>query len=357
MVLITHVAYNTGYVVTGTWGHVLDRFDFGVPLFFLMSGFLLYRPWARAALDRRPRPDHRRYAVRRAARILPLYWVVVVVTLLFLPEIRPVPFEQWWRHLLAIQIYWPSGAVEGLTQTWSLCTEIAFYVALPFLGLLALGRRQRSAESAWRRQMTLLAVLVVVANAFTAVRVTTHYLPSFSGTWLPAYLDWFAAGMGLALIEVRSRQADPPALVRVAVAAARDPFACLIIAVSLFALSTTPVGGPYDLAASSPWETFAKHWLYLGAAAFFLLPGILRGERPPVSHLARPLPHRLGLISYGIFLWHLLLLRLLMPVLGIPIFGGGTLLLAVVLIPVTVLVATITYHLVERPAQVWAHRS
>ena len=91
MVLLTHVATSTGVSVSaGVWGHVLARFDFGVPLFFLMSGFLLYRPWARASLEGRPRPDLRRYAIRRAARILPLYWVVVVVTLAFLPEIQPV---------------------------------------------------------------------------------------------------------------------------------------------------------------------------------------------------------------------------------------------------------------------------
>ena len=56
MVVITHVAFSTGVVTTtGTWGHLLGRLDFGVALFFLMSGFLLYRPWVRAEIRRRHR--------------------------------------------------------------------------------------------------------------------------------------------------------------------------------------------------------------------------------------------------------------------------------------------------------------
>lgn len=113
MVVVTHVAYTTGFVLSGGLGHVLARFDFGVPLFFLMSGFLLYRPWVRTAFEGRARPDLRRYAVRRAARILPLYWLVVVVTLALLPELQPVAPQQWWVHLLGLQIYQPRGALEG----------------------------------------------------------------------------------------------------------------------------------------------------------------------------------------------------------------------------------------------------
>ena len=70
MVVLTHVAFSTGVVVTqGTWGHLLGRLDFGVPLFFLMSGFLVYRPWVRRAFDGTTRPSLRRYAIRRAARL------------------------------------------------------------------------------------------------------------------------------------------------------------------------------------------------------------------------------------------------------------------------------------------------
>ncbi len=64
--------------------------DFAVTLFFLLSGFLLYRPWALSAMINHPGPAVGRYAIRRAGRILPAYWLMVLVTLAVLPEIQPV---------------------------------------------------------------------------------------------------------------------------------------------------------------------------------------------------------------------------------------------------------------------------
>jgi peptidoglycan/LPS O-acetylase OafA/YrhL len=359
MVVLTHLATSTGIAVTGgVVGHALARFDFGVPLFFLMSGFLLYRPWVRTGLEGRPRPDLRRYALRRAARILPLYWLVVAVTLAVLPEIQPVRPDQWLTHLAALQIYVPPGAIEGLTQTWSLCTEISFYAVLPLLGLLATARPSASPERRWRRQLVVLGVLVVAALGYNVVLRFTEVLPEQAGYWLPAYLDWFAAGMLLAVVEVRSRQPEPPRLVRLVMTLGRDQATCLILFASLFVIALTPVAGAYDFNATAPWESLFKHWLYLGAAFFLLLPGIVEPVHPRgwARSLTAPLPHALGLISYGIFLWHLTILRLVADRLEIPYFSGQFWLLAACTLGLTLPVAWVTYLLVERPSQRWAHR-
>lgn len=354
MVLLTHVAFATGVVVLGTWGHLLSRFDIGVALFFLLSGFLLYRPWARAALTGAPRPSLRRYAVRRGARILPLYVVVVAVTLALLPEIQPVPLSSWLIHLAALQIYTADGAIEGLTQTWSLCTEIAFYVLLPFLGWWA--TRRPAGRDPWRRQWWMLAAMVLIAWAFTAVRVGTDLLPDGAGYWLPGYLDWFALGMALALVELRSRQPDPPRSVRVLTAAARDQWTCLVAAIALLVVAISPLGGSYDFAPTGGWESMTKHVLYGLAAGAFLLPGLVGGSGPVVTAMSQRPIALVGLVSYGVFLWHLMLLRILMPALGIPYFSGRFFEVAALLVVVTLVVATLTYRLVERPAQRWAHR-
>ncbi|MGA1701940.1 MAG: acyltransferase family protein, partial [Candidatus Nanopelagicales bacterium] len=122
MVLTTHVAFNTGEILTPVLGPLLGRMDFGVTLFFLLSGFLLYRPWARAAMEAGTGPRLGGYALRRAARIFPAYWAMVVFTLLLLPEIQPVEWQAWPVHLGLLHIYIPGFTLEGLTQTWSLAT-------------------------------------------------------------------------------------------------------------------------------------------------------------------------------------------------------------------------------------------
>jgi peptidoglycan/LPS O-acetylase OafA/YrhL len=358
MVVLTHVATTTD-TTSGAFGHMLGRFDFGVPLFFLMSGFLLYRPWARAALEARPRPDLRRYAVRRAARILPLYWLVVVVVLGLLPEIQPVGGDQWAMHLFALQIYQPQGPVEGLYQTWSLCTEISFYVALPALGWLAHGRVHRTPDAAWRRQLVLIAVLVGVSSAWNVIRFTeATSLPYQVQFWLPGYLDWFGAGMLLAIIQVRMHQpgAQTSWLVRTATLLARDRVTTLVIALSVFVVACTPVAGAYQFVPNTPWQNTIKHVLYLLAALFFLLPGVLATPKGWTRALTTSVPQRLGMISYGIFMWHLFLLRVILPALGIEVFSGHAWEVGTVLVLSTVAVASVTYVLVERPAQRWAHR-
>src|SRR5260370_42480308 len=77
-VVLTHVAFQTGEVVRGAGGALLGRLDAGVAVFFALSGFLLYRPYVAARWDGRPPPPVRRYALRRAARILPAYWLAPI---------------------------------------------------------------------------------------------------------------------------------------------------------------------------------------------------------------------------------------------------------------------------------------
>lgn len=367
MVLTTHVAFNTGEIASGVIGPLLGRMDFGVTLFFLLSGFLLYRPWARAAMTDTAGPALGTYAVRRAARILPAYWLMVVFTLLLLPEIQPVRWEAWPVHLGLLHIYLPGFTLEGLTQTWSLATEVSFYLLLPLVAWLT-GRRHRgnpSASSRW--QLSVLLVGVVIAWAFTIVRVTDiSGLSDIAGYWLPGFLDWFALGMAAAVIQVRLRMAQPPMWMLQVRLVASDTTWCLLIAVALYIIAATPLAGPLTFAAAEPSSLVVKHLLFGAIAVFLLLPAFLGvgdvdpTEQPADSRWARFMAHPvvvyLGTISYGIFLWHLVLLRMIQGALGIPIFSGGFWLLWPLVVLSSIAVASVSWFAVERPLQGWSHR-
>src|ERR1700741_5511504 len=56
LVMATHAAYTTGKYTHGYVGLVYSRMEIGVPIFFVLSGFLLFGPWVGAAHDHPPPP-------------------------------------------------------------------------------------------------------------------------------------------------------------------------------------------------------------------------------------------------------------------------------------------------------------
>lgn len=319
-VLATHTGFNSGRSLdNGPFAPFLARLDFGVTVFFLLSGFLLYRPFALAALANRPAPNLGRFYRRRALRILPAYWVAVVVTLTLLST-RPAGLGDFASYLGLIQTYNHHNLDPSLTQMWTLAVEISFYAVLPLLAALARGQRTRSVSVAFWRQVGLLAAMVAVA---IAADVWAHSAAGDQRSllWLPANLDWFAAGMLLALLS-----ATPPQLARGLLSRlhewARVPGTCWIIGLLLFWLATLPLAGPRDLIPPTGWEWTIKHWLYAVAAFALLLP-LVFSDGTLLGRFLGSRPMRLlGELSYGIYLWHLGLLLAIQRWLGQRTFGG-----------------------------------
>src|SRR5690348_13119201 len=107
VVVGAHVGFATGATADPAWGGLLARMDVGVCLFFVLSGFLLFRPYAYATAQQNSRPGAGRYLWRRARRILPAYWLTVVVCLAVLPGNAAVPADDWLRFATLTQIYAP----------------------------------------------------------------------------------------------------------------------------------------------------------------------------------------------------------------------------------------------------------
>src|SRR5581483_4000609 len=79
LVLGTHAAYTTGKYMHGYFGLVCSRMEIGVPIFFVLSGFLLFRPWVKSTATGGQEPSVRRYAWHRVRRIMPAYIVTVLI--------------------------------------------------------------------------------------------------------------------------------------------------------------------------------------------------------------------------------------------------------------------------------------
>ncbi|MGB8021389.1 MAG: acyltransferase [Candidatus Nanopelagicales bacterium] len=358
MVVVTHVAYVTGFVVSGGGpGALTARLDIGVTVFFLLSGYLLYRPWITAAVGLGPEPSLGTYALRRAARIVPAYVVALVVVLGFLPQAGdPEPWV-WAANATFTQIYVPGALVEGFTQTWSVATEVAFYVFLPGIAWVA-GR-------AWRRDplvghVAMLVAMVAAGCAFVAGRAfgLLEGWP-LSGFWLPGFLDWFALGMLAALLAQARAAGRLPRLTSLMTVIAGERAACLTAGVLIVVLLATPIAGPCTLDPAGSWAVLVKHVGYGAAAAALLLPAFLglEGPRGPRGRvLASPAATWLGRISYGVFLWHLAAMWAILDLTEHPTFSGGFSWLLPSTLLAAAAVASLSWRFLEQPVLRRAHR-
>ena len=207
MVVATHCGFDTARIVDGWSGAILARFNIGVTIFFVLSGFLLSRPFFLRAAQGRPAPSTSHYFWKRALRILPLYWFVVATVAIVEPDNRGVVSgAMWLRNFTLTQLYKPDLLPTGLTQMWSLCTEVAFYLLLPLLCAFLLGRKRTFSE---RR---ILVWLGVVAAAGVSWQAIVGPIPGREGhfeQWLPGYLPWFCIGMAFAVVSVADISRKP----------------------------------------------------------------------------------------------------------------------------------------------------
>jgi peptidoglycan/LPS O-acetylase OafA/YrhL len=347
-VVATHAAFDTGAVLQGAGGAFLSRLDFGVALFFVLSGFLLTRPFLLARARGLQGPSVRHYLWKRGLRILPLYWVTVLAALLLLPENSGAGGHAWLRTLTLTQVYTEGLLPTGLTQMWSLCTEVLFYVLLPLI-LVALTGRGR-----WRpgRVLVGLGVLAGLGMVWQVVAASVsdpaaqHY-----HQWLPGFLPWFCVGMAFALVSVQALSTPTGSRWRVLDRIGADLTGCWLVAVAVFAIACTPIAGPRLLLTPTPFEAGWKTLLYAVTAGFLVLPLVFGPEREGLARrvTASPTLVWLGEVSYGIFCLHLIVLEGVMAGLGLDEFQGDFQTVFLVTVAGTLVLAALSYYLLERP--------
>lgn len=323
-VVVTHVSFQTA---TG-WAWA-ERLDYGVAVFFVLSGFLLWR--------RRHVHTAGQYALSRVARLAPLYVVCVVVVLALLPDASPLTLPQVITNLTGTQLYIADGLVPGLTQLWSLCVEFAFYAVLPLLAWLLdrLSARPRVALIAGAGVLSLFWGFLPFVAGYESGDVNTQI-------WPPAYFSWFAVGMLAAEAEAAGVRVRAGRIVRPA---------CWAVAAGCVWLASREWFGPQGLVHPEPGE-FARR-IAAGAVcgACIVVPVALA---PRESWLSSEVMRALGRWSYGVFMWHVAVLAIAFPLLGVSAFSGSAGDFAVVLVftvVVSCVLSAATYALVEVPGR------
>lgn len=316
-VVVYHSVTSVGPLGAGRLYTAAAVLDMGVSIFFVISGFLLYRPFVAGAAEGRPALAMRRFWWRRALRIVPAYWVALTVLwALGWVEMGPHP----WRLYLFLQIYDAHTILKGIVPAWSLNTEVTFYLFVPLWALLVrrvLGRGRPSLGLELGGAVALIAVgYLSRAVMSTSDRVwavgdqgNEVTMREVSFAWLPNTIDLFALGMVLAVLSVWAagdpalrarldRLARPAGLWWAAAVAAWFGFA--------YGLGEPSLNGGYQ---GAYWQ--ARQATF-GFVAFALLVPATFGDqgRGVVRSVLQSRPVVwVGAVSYGLYLWHLDLLQ------------------------------------------------
>jgi peptidoglycan/LPS O-acetylase OafA/YrhL len=265
----------------------------GVAIFFLISGFLLYRPFLVAHRGGRP-IRVADYARRRFLRIVPAYWLALTVVIFVLGHTNGVTTGNFWQIYGFGQIYDRASIPRGIGAAWTLCVEVTFYALLPviaYIGGLLSGHKRGSL-----RGDIALVVVLGVASVVVHERLASSATDFWLAITLPASFYWFALGMGLAIASVLDA---PKALTHPVV---RHPLIMWATAVALFVAL-------YNWTEDRPGVGTggtAQFVMYGLVALFVLLPAVFGEDAGGVPRAV--LRHRvlawLGVISYGIYLYH-----------------------------------------------------
>jgi peptidoglycan/LPS O-acetylase OafA/YrhL len=339
LVVGTHAAYTTGKYTHGYWGLAGSRMEIGVPIFFVLSGFLLFRPWVKSAATGGPPPSLSRYAWHRVRRIMPAYIITVLFAfvLYHFRDAGPNPGHSWTglvRNLTLTQIY-TDGYLgkylhQGLTQMWSLAVEAAFYVALPLLAyvLLVLVSRRR-----WQPKLVVgaLAAMALISPAWLILVHTDHWFPDGARLWLPTYLAWFLGGMMLTVLQQMGVQCYA--------------FMAIPLAIICYFIVSTPIAGAPTTSPASLSEALYKTCFYAVIAVLAVAPLAL-GNQGLYSQLlaSRPMVW-LGEISYEIFLIHLVTMEFAMDyVVRAHVYTGSMLYLYIATLVLTIPLAWLLHR-------------
>ncbi|HEV7346261.1 MAG TPA: acyltransferase [Devosia sp.] len=337
---------------------------FGVGMFFVLSGFLLARPFWQALDAGAPMPSLRIYALRRAARIVPGFWLALTVSFVLSVTVFGFALDGWlWLRYLAGLLmvsdwHWTTlFPVEVNGPLWSIGFEASSYVMLP-LAFLAFFALAGGRLLGWQARLAWFAVIAFAIFAHwlfaTQVRVDPlrkgwdYGLQGGAKTWMP----WFnpfgffamfatgalAGGVQVAISRFRSVVFDLIAL------------AAMVAAGWMIWTNGLRGGGEFYGLLRIPYQ-FPLFHVLLGTALATAPSSVVLGrvlDNAVVSWLAR--------ISFGIYVWHYLVLELVrlywVPEMTHATMSDATkfMVASAVITAITIAIAALSWRWLELPA-------
>jgi peptidoglycan/LPS O-acetylase OafA/YrhL len=350
-VVVFHASYFVGYrpdsgrtFYAGTpLETILRQFGAGVVWFFVLSGFLIFLPFARAAIHQSERVAPVPFLARRAVRLLPLYYFAFILIWMSIRGSLHDPWRDLFLHLTFTHVFDREHFLWTIGPAWSLGVEVMFYLFIAGFGPLThcacgalLSRRARGSLLAWSIAGLAGASLAYTNWAYFGARIALTDLPVYAGP--VAMFHTFALGMELAIVVVL---AEGRAMLR--------PAHTVLLRLGWIGLSLFAI----LLRIDRSWGAIYFDAIF-GLAFALLLASTVLGKREATWRklLIHPVLQFLGLISYSIYLWHESITWILFQAQIIGNRTPQTFPLSLVLVlAVVIAAASASYWAIERPTR------
>jgi peptidoglycan/LPS O-acetylase OafA/YrhL len=331
---------------------VLGHIDLGLAAFFVLSGYLIARPFARAYVAGTRRPPLRDYVRNRVLRVVPAFYVFTVLVLLRFGldgtlasgSANASSWLQVLGQFLFVQGQAGGPAAVPIGPAWSIGAEVGFYILIPLSAFVAYRAGARLGGPGRRAGFAVAAIAVL-----TFVSIAARAYDKFDFTWLtspPAIMYVFMPGVAVAIVEplLAGRLRNDARLAR---PVAWTAFAAAALAAVAYAATD------YDVRETPIHHALGQRALLAalctGALIFGLVVLQLGTDRAP-RLFANRLMLWMGARSYSFYLAHFWILLEIDHALGAgESIATRAAIMTAVGLPVTTAIAALSYRFVERP--------
>jgi peptidoglycan/LPS O-acetylase OafA/YrhL len=364
-VLFHHLYQRLG--VTSGVRQYTDLAEVGVSLFFVLSGALLSYPFWIKYLTNQPFPNIKRYAIHRVARIIPAFYLVLILSTVL--SVWLIGIEHPWLRMTAAMLFvapyhyltfFPNDMNGPL---WSIGLEVSCYLFLPLFLSVAWKLGQRH----WLKPLIIVIVYIVLIQLINPIIIDVFMTDSFhkgwqfgiiggAKQWLPywnvnSFMGLFLCGsLASLVIAVLAEKVNG------GVRYLFDGLALLGFGLAFWVMSEHSLSGQPSVLTGQPYA----------APLFALTCGLILValSRGAILHriIDNWLFQKIATLSFGIYLWHVLIIELIHELWvwefvynGIGSYSQWLMLSAVVIVS-SVVIAALSYRFFEKPILDWARR-
>lgn len=329
----------------GPLGAVVGAGVVGVPVFFVLSGFLISRPFVAAYVDGRPLPRVGAYLWNRAVRLFPAFWVALAIALVVAGTAARTGTDL--GRLATVSQSWSETPLRFyLGQAWTLDVEARFYLMVPAAGILIMLAARAAGGRPHHRggRLLLLAVLAAAAALMCFFTVSRTGESQYYRAIAQAHVLLAGVLLAIADLALVGRRCTSPWLPRAGAA---------VIAVTLGVLVWISTEDPWVLRVL-PLDDAHRGLAVLTLCGLLIVgvPALLeRLGAGSWSALDNRVLRWLGGRAYGLYLYHFMLLTTFSHHLPTPDhYRWGTVILVVTALPLSLVAAELSWRLVEAPA-------